>query len=110
MAQSDDIARLVAWQVSQVQGGAAALMRQRTGQPASHVAKACGITPDLLYMWETGLAQPTTGQALAWFDFLRLHAPNPRVAAARSQAEQAERRRAEQAEQAKRDAAVAAAW
>lgn len=110
MSTTDDIGRLVAWQFSQIQGGELAARRQRSGLPASAVAKAAGCTPDQYYSWETGLSEPSTAQALAVFDFYRLHSPNPGVKTARSQAAAAEAARAEEAQRDKARAAVEAAW
>lgn len=110
MSTTDDIGRLVAWQFSQLQGGELAARRQRSGMPASAVAKVAGCTPDQYYAWESGLAEPSTAQALAVFDFYRLHSPNPGVTAARSRAAAAELAEAEQAKRAKARAAVEAKW
>jgi transcriptional regulator with XRE-family HTH domain len=110
MSLQDDLGRLVAWQFSQLQGGQLAAMRQRSGMPASAVAKASGCTPDAYYSWEAGLSEPSTAQALAILDFYRLHSPNPGVKAARSQAAAAEAANAEQADRAAFRKAVAEKW
>jgi hypothetical protein len=106
----DDIARLTAWQVAQIQDGPAASARQRCGLPASAIGKACGVGADVIYSWEQGLSDPTTQQGLAWLEFLRLHAPAFGVAAARSQAAQAAVAEAEKAKQEQARKAVEAGW
>ena len=106
----DDVGRLVAWQFSQLQGGELAALRQRSGMAASAVAKAAGCTPDQYFSWESGLADPTTAQALAIMDFYRTYAPNMGVRTARSQAAAGAAAEAERELQAKARARTEAAW
>lgn len=77
MAQSDDIARLTEILVRSHQGssGKAARLRQASGLSASEIGKACGASPDQIYSWESGVSQPTTGQALAWLSVVYEHLP-----------------------------------
>jgi len=39
------------------------------------VAKACGVSPEMLTAWERGLVRPTTQQTLAWLSYLYDSAP-----------------------------------
>ena len=67
MSLSDDLERLTRIVVRMhVDGGRAALLRQKAGQPASRIAKLAGTTPEAIYAFERGDLDPTTGQALAW--------------------------------------------
>ena len=74
--RSDDIERLTAILVRMHQrGGQAAFLRQASGFSVSHIAKLCGASPESVYAWESGILQPTTGQALAWLHALQHSTP-----------------------------------
>ncbi len=96
MAVADDITRLTAILVRQVQGGHAALLRQQRGLSASSIGKAAGCTAEQIYSWESGTSMPTTQQALAWLTSLHEMAPSSIVAMNRSAAADAKRAMIEQ--------------
>lgn len=99
MAIADDITRLTAIMVRQVQGGPAALLRQQRGLPASAIGKLCGASADQVYAWESGISQPTCQQGLAWLIALYETVPTAVVAMNRSSAAEAKRNAAERAAQ-----------
>ncbi|HEX9520405.1 MAG TPA: helix-turn-helix transcriptional regulator [Streptosporangiaceae bacterium] len=71
MAGSDDIARTVAIMAGQFAlSGDARKARQTAGLTMGEVAKATGTTPGIVSAWESGLARPSQGEALAWMSLL----------------------------------------
>src|SRR5258706_15112068 len=66
MAGSDDIARTVAIMAGQFAlSGDARKARQTAGLTMGEAAKATGTTPGVVSAWESGLARPSQGEALA---------------------------------------------
>src|SRR5258706_9634530 len=71
MAGSDGIARTVAIMAGQFAlSGGARKGRQTAGLTMGEVAKATGTTPGVVSAWESGLARPSQGEALAWMSLL----------------------------------------
>ena len=85
-------------------------MRQKSGLPASHIGKLCGVSASQVYAWERGTGQPTTSEALRWLTVLHEQTPRQAVISARSLAAAAEKAEAEQAKEAEAQAAVEASW
>ena len=70
---TDDIARLaliLARMHAIPQHATGATLRAGARLEVSQVAKACGVTAEVVRMWEAGRLTPTTSQTLAWLSLL----------------------------------------
>lgn len=90
MPMTDDLSRLASIVTRDlVLSGRARAIRQQTGLSLSELGKASGVTAELVGLWESGKAAPTTQQALAWLSLLTERA-SWREAAADAEATPAE--------------------
>ena len=71
MAVVDDVQRLTSIVTRlMVADGVPTRLRQRAKIDASALGKACGVSASVITGWESGLAEPSTAQSLAWLSTL----------------------------------------
>ncbi len=71
MAMADDVSRLTSIVARDFAlSGRARQLRQAGGLTLSRIGKHSGATAELVGMWESGKATPTTQQTLAWLGAL----------------------------------------
>jgi DNA-binding transcriptional regulator YiaG len=71
MALTDDIGRLAGILTRlMIQSGETQRLRIWCRLERSQIGKACGVTAETVQAWESGIAEPTPAQALAWLDCL----------------------------------------